>query len=584
MELQALKAHDWLMSSWNRSSAAGLNEKKKPHDTQIPRSSLQERKFQAKALISAVELCALPLFNQMMARTDSRLILSDVDGVLVGSWGQERFRDKLTAIALNTGACWLERLKGTNAIGTALIEKKPVSVVGDQHFIRSHRFISCTASPIYGPRGDIIGVLDVTSEQQKHDEATKLVVYNMAQLVENHLLSQVPNASLRVSMAIKESVLQSSWEGVLVADGDGNIVAHNRVATQLLDVQQLLGSNVDELLQQASQHQAIITYSQRLDSKKSPSAVKNAAHCLHAGDAQIESAWQQATKILGNDISLLISGETGAGKGEFVKALHKYSDRAKQPLVNVNCGALPSNLIESELFGHVAGAFTGASSKGYLGKIRQADKGILFLDEIGEMPLEAQCRLLGVLQDKEVTPLGSTQQHKVDIQVIAATHQNLLDLVEQGKFRQDLYYRLNGLEISLPALRQREDKPALIESIYRKYAQPEQTLDAKLLELLMNYTWPGNVRELDNVLKVAALISQGERFTQLEHIPSHLRNSMVAQPAIGDESQRGLKQTLEEQLLATYQAQNQNVSRTSKLLGISRNTVYRKLRQLGIIQ
>ncbi|GAK82605.1 sigma-54 dependent transcriptional regulator [Vibrio ponticus] len=584
MELQALKAHDWLMSSWNRSSAAGLNEKKKPQDTQIPRSSLQERKFQAKALISAVELCALPLFNQMMARTDSRLILSDVDGVLVGSWGQERFRDKLTAIALNTGACWLERLKGTNAIGTALIEKKPVSVVGDQHFIRSHRFISCTASPIYGPQGDIIGVLDITSEQQKHDEATKLVVYNMAQLVENHLLSQVPNASLRVSMAIKESVLQSSWEGVLVADGDGNIVAHNRVATQLLDVQQLLGSKVDELLQQASQHQAIITYSQRLDSKKSPSAVKNAAHCLHAGDAQIESAWQQATKILGNDISLLISGETGAGKGEFVKALHKHSDRAKQPLVNVNCGALPSNLIESELFGHVAGAFTGASSKGYLGKIRQADKGVLFLDEIGEMPLEAQCRLLGVLQDKEVTPLGSTQQHKVDIQVIAATHQNLLDLVEQGKFRQDLYYRLNGLEVSLPALRQREDKPALIESIYRKYAQPEQTLDAKLLELLMNYTWPGNVRELDNVLKVAALISQGERFTQLEHIPSHLRNSMVAQPAIGEESQRGLKQTLEEQLLATYQAQNQNVSRTSKLLGISRNTVYRKLRQLGIIQ
>lgn len=312
--------------------------------------------------------------------------------------------------------------------------------------------------------------------------------------------------------------------------------------------------------------------------------MKNAAHCLHAGDAQIESAWQQATKILGNDISLLISGETGAGKGEFVKALHKHSDRAKQPLVNVNCGALPSNLIESELFGHVAGAFTGASSKGYLGKIRQADKGVLFLDEIGEMPLEAQCRLLGVLQDKEVTPLGSTQQHKVDIQVIAATHQNLLDLVEQGKFRQDLYYRLNGLEVSLPALRQREDKPALIESIYRKYAQPEQTLDAKLLELLMNYTWPGNVRELDNVLKVAALISQGERFTQLEHIPSHLRNSMVAQPAIGEESQRGLKQTLEEQLLATYQAQNQNVSRTSKLLGISRNTVYRKLRQLGIIQ
>lgn len=267
MELQALKAHDWLMSSWNRSSAAGLNEKKKPQDTQIPRSSLQERKFQAKALISAVELCALPLFNQMMARTDSRLILSDVDGVLVGSWGQERFRDKLTAIALNTGACWLERLKGTNAIGTALIEKKPVSVVGDQHFIRSHRFISCTASPIYGPQGDIIGVLDITSEQQKHDEATKLVVYNMAQLVENHLLSQVPNASLRVSMAIKESVLQSSWEGVLVADGDGNIVAHNRVATQLLDVQQLLGSKVDELLQQASQHQAIITYSQRLIAK-----------------------------------------------------------------------------------------------------------------------------------------------------------------------------------------------------------------------------------------------------------------------------------------------------------------------------
>nr|WP_086938567.1 sigma-54-dependent Fis family transcriptional regulator [Thaumasiovibrio occultus] len=581
MELHTLKDNDWLLSSWHRCSEAGLTQRNLPQDTRVSRVLLEERRHHAKTIINAVEQCALPLFSQVMAKTDSRLILTDNQGVVIGSWGQERFRDRLTTIALNTGACWLERLKGTNAIGTALVEKKPVMVVGAQHFIHSHRFISCSASPICDADGNIIAILDITSEEKTHNETTHLLVHNMVLQVENHLLQNLPNVALRLRIAAQSSVLSSGWEGIIVADENGTVIAHNRIASQLTERGDLVGCDINEIAQASSQMKTLVTQTETLS--KPARRVRRYQPALHYGEPRIEEAWQQANHIVGHDISLLILGETGVGKGEFVKTLHQQSPRSTKPLVTVNCGALPANLIESELFGHTAGAFTGANSKGYLGKVRQANHGILFLDEIGEMPLDAQCRLLGVLQDKQVTPLGSTQSYNIDIQIIAATHQNLQELVAQGRFRQDLYYRLNGLVIDLPPLRQRHDKAHLIRAIYAKYAQPTQQLDSALFTLLSQHTWPGNLRELDNVLKVATLMSQGEAWTTPAHIPSHLRQHMTQSnvnqlPATPE----ALKETVDTQLMATYQAQQGNVSRTAKLLGISRNTVYRKLRALGV--
>ncbi|MGF1719574.1 sigma-54-dependent Fis family transcriptional regulator [Vibrio kyushuensis] len=589
MRLQINEMPSWLSSSWSRSSDAGLKQRRLPEDTRLSSIMLKERRRETKTIIEVVEKRALPLFNQMFARTDSRLILTDTEGVIIASWGQQRFKEKLTAIALGSGACWQERLKGTNAIGTAIIESKPISVIGDQHFIKQHQFISCSASPLFDHTGNMVGVLDITSEQQEHDVSTQVLVQNMVQLVENYLLSHIPKGSIKIDLACEKSLLNSGWQGIIIADENGQVVANNQVALQLLAQQSVIGHSLDSLLDSPHPIPGLVFEKQRLNSSKRRTRTVSASCDLHHGDTHIEQVWQQATKVIDKDISLLILGETGVGKSEFVKSLHKRSSRSRGPLVTVNCGALPKDLIESELFGHVSGAFTGANSKGFVGKIRQADKGILFLDEIADMPLDAQCRLLHVLQEKVVVPVGSTQSHHVDIRVIAATHKNMEQLVEQGDFRHDLYYRINGLTLALPALRHRQDKKALIMSIHKKYTQAPQTISEPLMKMLLNHHWTGNIRELDNLLKVTTLLASDEDTLSIEHLPTHLMGQMEQRLQVDSKYKndevvtKDLKATLEHTLVETFQSTQGNVSKTSRLLGVSRNTIYRKLKMLGLL-
>ncbi|SON52592.1 sigma-54-dependent Fis family transcriptional regulator [Vibrio tapetis] len=592
MQLRNVQSNNWLTTSWDRSSEAGLKRRCLPEDIRLSSSLLKQRCYQSTNLIKAVEHLALPLFNQMFARTDSRLILTDIEGVILASWGQETFREKLTAIALSTGSCWQEQLKGTNAIGTAIVEAKPVSILGEQHFIHQHRFISCSASPIFDHQGHMLGVLDVTSEQLEHELSVQVLVQNMVQLIENQLLNYIPNGSIRVDLACEKSLLNSGWQGTLIADESGQILAQNRVACQLLEQSSVLGVSIDELFKNRRVDTPFVFEKKVLGATHVTKKRTLQTSCdLHFGDAQIEQSWQQANRVIDKGVSLLILGETGVGKGEFVKALHKQSLRKSSPLVAVNCGSLPKDLIETELFGYAPGAFTGANAKGYQGKIRQADKGILFLDEIADMPLDAQCRLLHVLQDKVVAPVGSNQTFTVDCQIIAATHKNLPELVKQGAFREDLYYRLNGLIFTLPSLNQRQDKRALIEAIHKKHQQQQQRISPSLMKKLEQYSWPGNVRELDNVIKVASLLSSDESVLMFEHIPTHLAEDILGEPGLNPAKEPStgaahtdevnLKTTVEENVLQTYLANKRNISKTSRILGISRNTLYRKLRSIG---
>ncbi|WP_029834786.1 sigma-54-dependent Fis family transcriptional regulator [Vibrio parahaemolyticus] len=585
MELQHISDNNWLSTSWIRSEQAGLKQRRRPEDIRVTPATLQDRRHQLNFLLETVTQFALPLFNQLFAHSDSRLILTDADGVIIGSWGQPKFREKLTEIALSSGACWQEKVKGTNAIGTAIIEAKPVSVIGDQHFIQHHRFISCSANPIFDHLGHLIGVLDITSEQKKHDFSTQVLVQNMVQQVENQLLNLIPQGHIRVDLACEKGLLNSGWQGIIIANEDGQILAHNQVASQLLAQQNVIGQSLDDILSIQSADHPFVFKTKPLTDKKVKSRSVTASNDLHYGDSTVEHYWQQANRVIDKDISLLILGETGVGKNEFVKALHKNSQRKTGPLVSVNCGALPKDLVESELFGYVAGAFTGANSKGYQGKIRQAHKGILFLDEIADLPLEAQSRLLHVLQDKTVLPVGSNQSVQVDTQIIAATHKDLDSLVSEGLFRQDLYYRLNGLIIELPRFEQRDDKQQLIENIHRRHAESEQQLCPHLLSLLLSYSWPGNLRELDSLIKVSALMAQGEETLALAHVPTHLSKklSQAQDVTTAAEPTLKLRATVEDKLLKTYQANQGNISKTSRMLGVSRNTIYRKLKSLGIL-
>ncbi|MEK1993326.1 sigma-54-dependent Fis family transcriptional regulator [Vibrio parahaemolyticus] len=585
MELQHISDNNWLSTSWIRSEQAGLKQRRRPEDIRVTPATLQDRRHQLNFLLETVTQFALPLFNQLFAHSDSRLILTDADGVIIGSWGQPKFREKLTEIALSSGACWQEKVKGTNAIGTAIIEAKPVSVIGDQHFIQHHRFISCSANPIFDHLSHLIGVLDITSEQKKHDFSTQMLVQNMVQQVENQLLNLIPQGHIRVDLACEKGLLNSGWQGIIIANEDGQILAHNQVASQLLAQQNVIGQSLDDILSIQSADHPFVFKTKPLTDKKVKSRSVTASNDLHYGDSTVEHCWQQANRVIDKDISLLILGETGVGKNEFVKALHKNSQRKTGPLVSVNCGALPKDLVESELFGYVAGAFTGANSKGYQGKIRQAHKGILFLDEIADLPLEAQSRLLHVLQDKTVLPVGSNQSVQVDTQIIAATHKDLDSLVSEGLFRQDLYYRLNGLIIELPRFEERDDKQQLIANIHRRHAESEQPLCPHLLSLLLSYSWPGNLRELDSLIKVSALMAQGEETLELAHVPTHLSKklSQAQDVTTAAEPTLKLRATVEDKLLKTYQANQGNISKTSRMLGVSRNTIYRKLKSLGIL-
>ncbi len=586
----------WLDSSWQRSRFAGLKESVTPEHFRLSNSDLKQRRHDSTLLIQTIEQHALPLFDQTLARTHSRLILADTKGVILASWGQEHFAHKLTDIALESGVCWQEEQKGTNAIGTALNNQQLTSIIGNQHFITQHRFLSCTASPIYSATNEIVGVLDITSEQQVHNQQISLLVQSMVQQIEASLMDHTPHGSYRFDVALTPTLLQSGWQGVIVTNESGNVLACNTMAKKLLNRNSMIGNNFEPFLPnkwppEINQHTTLLTDNQELiftcQSLNKPKRTLFSSPKLHLGDNRVEQVWQQACRVINKEIPLLVFGETGTGKEEFIKQLHRCSSRKNQPLVAVNCGSLPQELLESELFGYAAGAFTGANRQGYLGKIRQADGGILFLDEIAEMPLSAQCRLLRVLQEREVAPVGSNSIVKVDIQIIAATHKNLQQQVEQGEFREDLYYRLNGLTINLPPLRERKDIKALIQSLHSKYAQTNQSLSSQLLATLTHYGWPGNLRELDNLMKVTTLLSDNKQSLDIDDLPEHLMAQIISsQRSIEIEHKPEqvitLKHSLTSRLVNTFKANQGNISKTARQLGISRNTLYRQLKKLNL--
>ena len=301
-------------------------------------------------------------------------------------------------------------------------------------------------------------------------------------------------------------------------------------------------------------------------------------------------------RVLNRDIAIHVLGETGTGKELLARAIHQDSERARYPFVAVNCASIPETLIESELFGYEEGAFTGARRKGAIGKILQAHGGTLFLDEIGDMPLALQARLLRVLQERQVTPLGATKPVTVDVAVIAATHRNLREMIAAQSFREDLYYRLNGLVVRLPALRERSDLGAIVQKIVRAECSgrlPE--LSGDVAQLLHSYRWPGNIRQLANVLRTAAVMAGGDAMITRAHMSDDfIEDALQQQPAAAapvkpepepapvEAPAADIATTLEALELQTIRRAvdeaGGNISVASKRLGISRNTIYRKLR------
>jgi transcriptional regulator of acetoin/glycerol metabolism len=555
------------------------------------------------------------------------LLLTDANGVTVDYIGNDARAPELKQAGLYLGAEWNERSAGTCGVGTCVAEQTALTCHQDDHFDPTHIPLTCSAAPVFDPEGKFLAVLDLsalTSPAYKESQHLALHMTMMyAAMIEdaNFLRHFQDRWILRLGTAW--ALVEVSGEIMLAYDDDGIVVGANTGARRLFGraagdvvgqpLTALFDLAPDDLLRLARAgtmgERSIVTrgsnqmfYASVKVPRPRPAArtsvvVETAdgaapAHhpeldCLAGDDNTMRRLLDQAKRLLNRKLNILIHGETGTGKEVIAKALHRSSERTHKPFVAVNCGAIPESLIESELFGYTAGAFTGGRAKGMKGLILQSDGGTLFLDEIGDMPLHLQTRLLRVLSEQEVLPLGADKPVPVDLTVIAASHRDLRNLIGAGSFREDLYYRLCGATLHLPALRDRADKRYLIEKVLAEEAEllgMDAHLSLDAMHAMLCFAWPGNIRQLRNVLRFALAVSDGRTITAAD-LPQELTEQfsvLPAAPAVPAIASGG-EDCEAAPLLDALVRHKWSVTKVSEELNLARATVYRYMKKYGIV-
>lgn len=560
------KGHfEFITRAHKRSESAGLTERAKIDFAPAPSTIIREL-VEKNVRLRNSALPFMETLREQIVSTHSMVILTDATGTIIEALGDDEFLEKAQKVALQPGVQWSEDAKGTNAIGTALIEELPTVVHAQDHFLHANHFLTCSAAPIFDPEGLPLGVLDVTGDYRSYHRHTMGLVRMSAQMIENHLFNSSFQDAIIVQFHQRGEFLGSAVEGAAAFSPAGKFLAANRVAMIQFGMSQaalrmhtfssLFGmplsglidhyracnpENLTLCLQSGNQVIAratlgsigrskifnaasLVKHGKENSGSSSPSIAvgpgvignsgiqKNrnlsSLKYLNTGDTQVARVIDKVCKVIDKDIPILILGETGTGKEILAQAIHNDSPRNNNPFVAVNCASIPETLIESELFGYEDGAFTGAKKKGSQGKIIQANGGTLFLDEIGDMPISLQARLLRVLQERVVTPLGSQKSYPVNLMVICATHRNLRDQIASGHFREDLYYRLHGLVVKLPALRERTDLPKIVQRILENESEnPNLTVSSDVMNAFNRHCWPGNIRQLTNILRTASVMA-----------------------------------------------------------------------------
>ncbi len=661
-EWQGERQRTLIEESHQRSRAYGLSAKDEPDFSTQSRAAVNEAVDENKFLYQHAAPVMETLFEQI-ANTHSMVLLTSAKGLVLHSLGDTDFVEKASRVALLPGFDWSEQSKGTNAVGTALKEEQAVIVHGSQHYLEANKFLTCSCTPIFDPFGQVIGALDVTGDYRSFHQHTMALVRMSAQMIENHMFADIFPKAIRIHFHTRSEFLGTLVEGIAVFSPEGRFLSANRSAQFQLGLSfnalkthtfsSLFGIPVSKLFELSSTgmpkphllylHNGVSVWCRfkfkqanqwfnSLSSGVAPShdgepaapvtptmaPVRPAAPAkprlstlkyLDTGDAQVATVIQKLRMVQGRDIPIMILGETGTGKDLLAQAVHGDSARAGQPFVSVNCASIPETLIESELFGYEEGAFTGARKKGAMGKIQQANGGTLFLDEIGDMPKQLQARLLRVLQERRVSPLGSHREVDIDVAVVCATHRNLKELIARGDFREDLYYRLNGLVVRLPALRERTDFDLVVNKILASLCDKGQhvTIAEDVMALFRGYHWPGNFRQLHNLLRTAVVMVGASGVIQRIHLPDdfltelrpvvpatsvrvdRIATSVDAAFAYPDavpnlptrDTESGSLQDVALTAMARVLREHKgNVSAAAKALGVSRNTIYRKKDQL----
>ncbi|MES1940873.1 Fis family transcriptional regulator [Salinisphaera sp. T5B8] len=618
---------DLVTGSWNRCIRDYRLDPARIELDVVSRSQLSAHRDQLGEVVSIASHEMGNLAAQI-AGSGYALMLTDAQGVILYNHMESALRSDFRAAGLWDGANWSEWRQGTNGIGTCIVEQRPVVIHCADHFAVRHSGLSCSAAPIRDAGGELLAVLDASSVQCEGTRAgqmhTVALVSMSARLIEKTLFVNAHRASRILRFHGRPEFVGLIHDGLIALDEQGCIVAaDDNAALQLgMDTRAgLVGQAIEQLFDIDSQaldgaasgqtvwplhdrsrgrrYYARVVAPARTPALGAPRSLQIPARArsrrptlaeLAGGDRRMAENVRCAERVVDRRIAIMLRGETGTGKEVFARALHEASARAAQPFVAVNCAAIPESLIEAELFGYKPGAFTGASREGMRGKILQSSGGTLFLDEIGDMPLALQTRLLRVLEEREVVPLGGDTPIALDLNVISATHADLGAKVATGDFRADLYYRLDGITLTLPAVRERADRAALLRSVIA--SEHDGTAAIRIAEdamaALLGYDWPGNIRQMRNVMRTALalceqdLVRRGDLPAEILDAGERAAAADNADEAVAGRSDNPLASAEREALLAALEDNGWNVSRTAAQLATSRNTLYRKMKKHAI--
>lgn len=635
----SLSVRSNIYDSWQRSLRFGVSPSRGGTDVSITHSELE-------ILIQRSELYehAMPTLRFLSDQTKGTghlVTLCDENGKIIFLDGDHEVQRSAENMNFVPGADWSE-----NAIGTSIVVDNPIQVFAAEHFCQGVHDWACSAVPIHHPTTHkIVGVIDITGKWSRAQPHTLSLASFASRMIEDELYQQSVKVRYYLLDVFLKTTLRYPEDGVVILDTAFRIVEANPFAQRLWESK--IHKSLKESWHNLAFHESLLKarkqsdhgdlydiFMEELGIRASVQDVRALNRTIgyllilkpHTSvritdSTQLAGSWSNligcSSKIKAvvskcdiaarTDVPILLLGETGSGKELVAKSIHDASPRRSKPFIPLNCGAIPKELLATELFGYESGSFTGASKNGKKGKFEDAQGGTIFLDEIGEMPLEYQVYLLRVLQEREVFRIGSSRAIPVDVRVIAATNRNLEDRVRSGEFRSDLYYRLNVVGVVLPSLRDRRDDIFLLIRYFLQATSKERHVPVPEIDpsvrhfLVYEYDWPGNVRELKNVLEYAILFCKSGTI-RWSDVPAYLSKyqaldvnrkkyatktqySNDLSTAFKNESACTERENFDEKtkLVSLMERANGNVSEVSRQLGVARTTVYRRLYKYGVL-
>lgn len=638
-----------IAGSWQRCRQAEIDPHKGGQIRVMTEEELARLRNRKSELIANTRPFMENIYN-FVAGSGFIVILSDESGNILETLGDPGINQKAREIDLVPGSNWCEQEAGTNGIGLALFLGKPVQVSGEEHYCKKIHHWTCSAAPILDDSGMVLGFLQMSGPSSASNKHTLGMVVAAVKAIEEQLRVEQKNQELKMVNKRMNDIFYTLSDGVLVINCHGMVENINPSAERILGKakSRIEGQHIEEVFKSIPRVKEILNSGESFSNVEVMGELdKSHIHCLVSGEAiknkqgaymggaiifnpiskikklvnrfsgaearfqfedivgqgpELQEAIRIASLAAENDSNILLEGESGTGKEVFAQAIHNASRRRGGPFVALNCAAIPRELMGSELFGYVEGAFTGAYRGGRPGKFELATGGTLFLDEIGDMTQGKQGSLLRAIQEKKIVRIGDDKVIPVDVRIICATNKNLRTAVEKKNFREDLYYRLNVITVKLPPLRQRrEDIPQLFEyflkEISRRLDIAIEDYDPEIIPALKEYDWPGNARELQNVVERMVCVARNKHLA-FKDLPGDLLSGAAREyPAkeilvseapisVGLERERRKQAQADREIQEITEFLGQyggNITLVAQHMGVSRNTIYRKMKQYNIL-